>query len=220
MFAYEATLRLDNPLSFRTNEFGNVIRMSKILHNWALMFAMNGIRGNPEKNHLTNLKGCNVYCTPALPLKADFQFQTFHPFPEAPQLITHPESRPLETIKAYQSSFTILQYKEFALPGSTFRFAVASKIALPNEMVITYGGKQTLQRVFLKEADFVIVDDFRGDVRHPFNALDFNGQKMRMINSIKYSMPPSPLFEGTITEPVDAALVKSGSEQYLVPQTW
>ncbi|MEM0144280.1 MAG: hypothetical protein QW167_00795 [Thermoplasmata archaeon] len=219
MFAYQAILRVENPLSFRTSEYGNVIRMGRILHNWALMFAINGIRGNPEKSHRENLANCQVYATPAVVENASFEFQTYHPFPEAPYLLAHPEKLKAGSLAAYQSNYTVLHYKEFATIGSTFRFALLSKVSLPPTMIITYGGKQTLQRVFLEEADFYINETFQGTIRHPINPLDFP-DSITLTNYFEYSIPPSPLFEGKAANPFRAFIIKKGLNEYLVPPSW
>lgn len=216
MFGYEAILHVENPLSFRTNEYGNVIRMGRVLHNWALMFAMNGIRGDPEKDHLANLDGAGIYCTPAVPREASFQFQTFHPFPEAPNMIAHPQKLGSGSVSTYQRMFTILHYKEFVKPGSTFVFGVLSERELPEEMIITYGGKQTLQRIRLSSATVEDRENFSGQVRHPINPLDFK-EAIQMKNVFQYSVPPSPLFQGYITSPIHVMLIKKQAKEYVAP---
>ena len=220
MFVYEAILQVENLLSFRTNEYGNVVRTGRILHNWALMFALNGVHGDPEKDHIQNLAGKPIYATPAIPMGAEFQFQTFHPFPEARYLLRAPEKLTAGAVVTYQNNNTILQYKEFIAPGSKFRFAVASTKELPEEMVITYGGKQTLQRVVLESADsFLIQENFHGNVRHPINPLDFKG-RIVMVNAFQYSVPPTPLFEGSVTEPFKALVARKGHREYVLPPSW
>ncbi|MBA3045754.1 MAG: type I-D CRISPR-associated protein Cas5/Csc1 [Candidatus Thermoplasmatota archaeon] len=220
MFAYEATLHLENPLSFRSNEYGNIIKTGQILHNWALRFALNGIHGDPEKDHLENLKGQPIYATPAIPLNTEFEFQTFHPFPEAPQLLKNPEKLTPGSRKTYQGKYTVLQYKEVVRAGSTFRFAVASTKQLDQEFIITYGGKQTLQRVNLEDADEIIeIQHFKGEISHPINPLDFS-DNIKMTDTFQYSIPPSPLFEGTIIEPIRAQIIKKGPNRYVVPVLW
>lgn len=225
MYGFEAELHVENQLSFRTNEYGNVIRTGRVLHNWALMFAVNGIHGDPEKDHMENLKGAAIYCTPAVPLSADFQFQTFHPFPEAPQLLRFPEEGKRQweagSVKTFQTEVTILHYKEFVSVGSTFRFAVLSQNPLPGNVIITYGGKQTLQRVTLEPMDITSIrKGFKGLVRHPINPLDFAGQKIEMTDAFQYQTPPSPLFEGNIVEPIDVTVLRKGPREYLVPPSW
>lgn len=220
MIGYEATLHIQNPLSYRSNEYGNIIRTGTILHNWALRFALNAIRGNPEKDHLENLKGQPIYATPAIPMDVEFEFQTFHPFPEAPQLLKNPEKRPPGTRKTYQTKNTILQYKEVIRAGSTFRFAVASTKKLNPEIIITYGGKQTLQRITLELADDVLdLPNFTGEISHPINPLDFN-TSLKMKNVFFYNIPPSPLFEGNAVEPFHAVLIKKGNNRYIIPPMW
>jgi CRISPR type I-D-associated protein Csc1 len=220
MHAYEATLQVRNPLSFRANEYGNIVRTSKVLHNWALRFALNGVRGDPEKSHLENLKGQPIYATPAVPIEADYEFQTFHPFPEAPQMLRNPLSLGLESRRSYQARVTILHYKESARVGSTFRFAVASKDELPQKIVITYGGKQTLQEVQVDAADsFTEPGPFKGQITHPINPLDFL-EPIKMVHAFEHAIPPSPLFEGTVTEAFTARLMRKGFREYVVPPSW
>lgn len=220
MFAYEATLHVHNPLSYRTNEYGNIVKTGSTLHNWALRFALNGIRGNPEKDHMENLKGQPIYATPAVPVDVEFEFQTFHPFPEAPQLLKDPGKHPPATRKSYQSKNIILQFKEAIRVGSTFRFAVVSTRELSHEIIVTYGGKQTLQQITLEPADEVtVVPNFTGEVSHPINPLDYAGN-VKMKNTFLYNIPPSPLFEGNVIEPFPAILIKKGQNRYLVPSTW
>lgn len=219
MKAYEATLRVENPLSFRTNEYGNVVRTSRVLHNWALRFALNGIQGNPEKDHLENLAGAPTYSTPAIPIEADFEFQTFHPFPEAPQLLRPIPKNP-GTRAAYQGNNTILHYKEIVRVGSTFRFAVASRRPLPREMVITYGGKRTLQRVTFDEADSLSEPErIQGVLEHPINPLDFS-EPIVLRHTFQHSIPPSPLFEGAIERPFTGRRIRRGPKAYVVPAEW
>lgn len=220
MFAYEATLRIENPFSFRMNEYGNVIRTGTLVHNWALRFALNGIHGNPEKDHLQNLAGAAIYATPAVPVSVVYEFQTFHPFPEAPQLLRDPAKLTPGSRRAYQGDYTILHFREFVMPGSTFRFGVVSKAELPKEMIITLGNKRTLQRVVLECADSLTTSvDFQGPVSHPINPLDFP-DPIRLRNVIHYTIPPSPLFEGTACIPFKARILRKGPNTYLVPPSW
>jgi CRISPR type I-D-associated protein Csc1 len=220
MFAYEATLRVENPLSFRTNEYGNIVRTGTLLHNFALRFALNGIQGNPDKDHMENLSGAPIYATPAVPLSVNYEFQTFHPFPEAPQLLKNPQELTPGARRTYQGNYTILHYKEFVKPGSTFRFGVASMRELPKEMIITLGNKQTLQRVILENAHSVSpVRDFSGRISHPINPLDFPDD-IRLTDVIHYTIPPSPLFEGTASVPFRARVVSGAHNEYLVPPSW
>ena len=220
MRAYEATLHVENPLSFRTNEYGNVVRTSRIIHNWALRFALNGLRGDPEKDHLENLRGASVYSTPAVPVSAEFEFQTFHPFPEAPQLLRNPERLTSGSRATYQGNYTILHYKEVVRPGSTFRFAVASPNDLPSEMVVSLGGKRSLQMVRLEPADSVSnPGPIKGIVSHPLNPLDYPG-RVRLTNALQHAIPPSPLFEGEAHGTFEGMFVRKNANEYIIPPAW
>jgi hypothetical protein len=216
---YEATLRITNPLSFRTNEYGNVVRTSRILHNFALRFALNRIRGDPALDHLQNLDGAPIYATPGVPIQAEFEFQTFHPFPEAPLLFRNPGNYRPGSLKTLQGTLTILHHKEVVRPGSTFRFSVASREPLPKEMVITYGGKATLQHVSLEEGRISSQTLFEGTVEDPMNPLDFE-PPVRFTHCQTFSVPPSPLFTGRLSKPVKCRILKVGPRQYIIPVTW
>jgi len=219
MHAYEATLEVVNPLSFRTNEYGNIIRTSRILHNWALRFALNGISGNPEKTHLENLQGTPIYATPAVPIEIEYEFQTFHPFPEAPQLLKNPGQLTSGSRRTYQGDYTILHFKEVIRPNSSFRFAVASLHELPQNLLITYGGKRTLQKVIFQECSITESEPINGDLTHPVNPLDFSN-KIQFTNAFEYSIPPSPLFEGTVSGSFIGRRIRRGSNEYVVPSEW
>lgn len=210
---------MENPLSFRTNEYGNVIRTSRILHNWALRFALNRINGNPEKDHIENLKGASIYATPAIPIEVDYEFTTFHPFPEAPQMLKTPENLTPGSRKSYQGDYTILHFKEVVRVGSTFRFAVASAEPLEKELIITYGGKQTLQRVILEDADITEPEPIKGVIHHPINPLDFP-DSVQLKNAFQHTIPPSPLFEGTADRTFNGRWIKRGVNKYVVPPSW
>ncbi len=217
---YEATLHVQNPLSFRTNEYGNVVRTSRILHNWALRFALNRVEGDPEKDHRQNLAGQPIYATPAIPLEADYEFQTFHPFPEAPTLLRKGSGLSAGSRKTYQGMYTILQYKEVIRVGSTFRFAIASQRELPRKVIITYGGKRTLQRVTLEPADSISQPEpIQGAITHLINPLDFP-ERVRLVHAFQYSLPPSPLFEGFVGVPFSGRRIRKGSNEYVVPPSW
>ncbi len=219
MYAYEATLRIENHLSFRTYEYGNTVITSRVLHNWALRFALNGIRGDPEKDHLENLSGKPIYATPAIPLDVDYVFTTFHPFPEAPYLLTNPNRLTPGSVKSYQTRFTILHYKEEVQVGSRFRFAIASTEPLRKEMVITYGGKQTLQRVFLEPAEITDPIDIKNAIRHPINPLDFP-EDIYLKNIFQYTLPPSPLYVGNVVGSFKGRIIRKNAKQYVIPPSW
>jgi len=219
MFAYEAKLHVENPLSFRCNEYGNIIRTSRILHNFALRFALNGLRGDPSKDHLENLKSAPIYATPAAPQSVSLEFQTFHPFPEAPQLFREPSSYRLASLGTRQAAHTILHYKEIVNHGSVYRFAVASSEELPKEIIISYGWKGSLQRVTLEAGSISDPTEYQGLIDHPINPLDFEGDVI-LKPAIKHAMPPSPLFEGRLVRPLRCRIVLSTKNRYLVPVAW
>ncbi len=216
MFAYEAGLQVENPLSFRCNEYGNIIRTSRILHNFALRFALNGLRGDPSKDHLENLRSAPIYATPAIPIDITLEFQTFHPFPEAPQLFRRISPK---SLGSRQAAYTILHYKEVVNPGSIFRFAIASFEELPKEIVISYGWKGSLQRVTLAEASISDPTEYEGLVDHPLNPLDFESDVV-LKPAIKHAMPPAPLFQGRLVKPLRCRIIRSRNNRYLVPVAW
>lgn len=220
--AYEAELIVENSLSFRANEYGNIIRTSRLIHNFALRFALNGIRGNPSKDHLENLHGCPIYATPAVPVDVRYEFQTFHPFPEAPQLFKDASHHSVDSLKTYQSENTILHHKEVVVPGSRFRFAVASTTPLPEEIVIPLGWKGSLQKVVLNGARLSDPQVYAGPVNHPMNPLDFDDEVV-MKPAISHIMQPSPLFEGRLVRPIRCRIIRTEFKEfheYLVPSEW
>ena len=60
---YKAILTANSHLYFYSTEFLKTTTVDRILHNWALMFAVNEIKGNPNKKHLENLQDINFYST-------------------------------------------------------------------------------------------------------------------------------------------------------------
>jgi hypothetical protein len=60
---FRTTLAAKGYLHFYSSEYLKITRVSDVLHNWSLMFALNDIRSNPELSHLENLRGADYYCT-------------------------------------------------------------------------------------------------------------------------------------------------------------
>jgi hypothetical protein len=69
-------------LHFYATEYLKTTRVSDVLHNWALMFAVNEIRSDPERDHMENLRSVNFYCTPAMPLISERRIYKRNPVPE------------------------------------------------------------------------------------------------------------------------------------------
>jgi len=82
-----------------------------MLHNWALMFALNETNANPDLRHLENLRDINFYCTPAIPKNVNTQSFLLNPVPE----------------DTGAGKLGIMRIEKF-VPGSQFEFFVMSKL--------------------------------------------------------------------------------------------
>ena len=70
-------------LHFYASEYLKVTRVSDVLHNWALMFAVNDVKPDPDTiDHRQNLRGINFYCTPAVPAVVERRTYKRNPVPE------------------------------------------------------------------------------------------------------------------------------------------
>lgn len=123
---FNATLVANSFLHFYSTEFLKTTAVDRMLHNWALMFAVNEIKADPNKRHLENLKGINFYCTPAIPKNADTKSYLLNPVPE-------------DTVAGRLSLMRIEKF----LPGSEFEFIIMSKDGRKPPDIISYGKKKS-----------------------------------------------------------------------------
>jgi hypothetical protein len=171
-------------LHFYGSEYLKVTRVSDVLHNWALMFALNDVHPDPTKRHLENLRGANFYCTPALPVETERRIYKRNPVPE-------------DTGAGKMGLMEI----EYYLPGSRFALHVLSRDGSPPPGLIHFGKKRApcqlspdrgqdwpSSEVFLKDYANIPVRP-----SHLVNPLDYEA-----ISDVSYAkklpMNPSPLY--------------------------
>lgn len=187
MRLFRATLESKGYLHFYASEYLKITRVSDVLHNWALMFAINDVRSDPERKHRENLRGVNFYCTPAAPVAVDRRTYKRNPVPE-------------DTGAGKMGLMEI----EYYLPGSTFQFYILSKNGSAPPDLIHYGKKRTPCRLFSPgsgssgwEASALpfhahdAVEVRR--VAHLVNPLDYDDLK-DVTYAKKVPMRPSPLY--------------------------
>jgi len=175
---FKATLTTNSYLYFYSTEFLKTTTVSRILHNWALMFALNNIRSDENKRHLENLQNINFYCTPAIPKKSDKQSFLLNPIPE----------------DTGAGKLGIMRIEKF-VPGSEFEFIVMSKDGREPPDIISYGKKRSHHRVMYEELN--LKSEYKDKVylrtKQFINPLDF-----KQIENIRYAkklpMKPSPLY--------------------------
>lgn len=175
---FKATLVANSYLYFYSTEFLKTTTVSRILHNWALMFALNNVKSNPEKRHLENLQNVNFYCTPAVPKNIDTQSFLLNPVPE----------------DTGAGKLSIMRIEKF-VPGSEFEFIVMSKNDEEPPCIISYGKKKTHHTVRYDELKVKPEYKKKIDIRTNqfINPLDF--EKIEKIQyAKKYPMKPSPLY--------------------------
>lgn len=184
MKLFSATLQTKGYLHFYATEYLKVTRVSDVLHNWALMFALNDIRPDPSLRHPENLRGANFYCTPAVPLIRDRRIYKRNPVPE-------------DTGAGKMGLMEV----EYYLPGSTFAFYVLSRDGSPPPELIHFGKKRSPCRVLpsraadgsLSELSFRAHDDILVRPSHLINPIDYEA-----ITDVAYAkktpMNPSPLY--------------------------
>jgi len=125
---FRAKLEAKGYLHFYASEYLKVTRVSDVLHNWALMFAVNAIRPTPrvDPDHIGDLRGVTFYCTPAVPLIAERRIYKRNPVPE-------------DTGAGKMGLMEI----EYYLPGSTFEFYLLSRDESEPPELIHFGKKRT-----------------------------------------------------------------------------
>lgn len=182
---FKATLTANSYLYFYSTEFLKTTTVSRILHNWALMFALNEIKADPSIKHLENLKGINFYCTPAIPKNVNTQSFLLNPVPDKTEM---------QTDKRMAGQLTIMRIEKF-VPGSEFEFFVMSRDNKEPPRIINYGKKRTHHTVAYDELK--IKEQYKENItirpKNLINPLDF--KKIDGINyAKKYPIKPSPLY--------------------------
>ncbi|MGA8030549.1 MAG: hypothetical protein WB992_25680, partial [Bryobacteraceae bacterium] len=122
---FRATLEAKGYLHFYASEYLKITHVSDVLHNWALMLAVNDVRSDPEQSHLQNLRGINFYCTPGAPMAVARRTYKRNPVPE-------------DTGAGKMGLMEI----EYYLPGSTFQFYTLSRDGSPPPSMFHYGKKR------------------------------------------------------------------------------
>ncbi len=181
---FTATLEAKGYLHFYGSEYLKVTRVSDVLHNWGLMFALNDLHPDPTKRHLENLRGTNFYCTPALPIQTERRIYKRNPVPE-------------DTGAGKMGLMEI----EYYLPGSTFALHVMSRDGSPPPELIHYGKKRAPCKVspgrgqdwFSAEIPPRKYASISVQPSHLVNPLDYD-----LISDVSYArkfpMNPSPLY--------------------------
>jgi hypothetical protein len=186
MTLFRAKLEAKGYLHFYSSEYLKITHVSELLHNWALMFAINDLRPDPERNHKENLHGVNYYCTPATPASVERRTYKRNPVPE-------------DTGAGKMGLMEI----EYYLPGSTFQLYVVSKNGSPPPEMFHYGKKRVpcllspdsrqggwaASEVPFRAHDSINVTG----VSHPINPLDYD-DFLSVSFAKKIPMKPSPLY--------------------------
>ncbi|MBI4526887.1 MAG: hypothetical protein HY695_24085 [Deltaproteobacteria bacterium] len=187
MRLFRAKLEAKGYLHFYSSEYLKVTRVSDILHNWALMFAVNDIRPTPrvEADHVGDLRGVRFYCTPAAPLIAERRIYKRNPVPE-------------DTGAGKMGLMEI----EYYLPGSTFEFYLLSRDDSEPPELIHFGKKRTPCALLpagssagwkVVEIPFRAHDSVPVRPTHLVNPIDYED-----ISAVTYArkvpMKPSPLY--------------------------
>lgn len=123
---FKAILVANSFLHFYSAEFLKTTTVDRVLHNWALMFAVNEVKADPVKRHLENLKGINFYCTPAVPKNIESKSYLLNPVPE----------------DTAAGKLSLMRVEKF-LPGSEFEFMTMSKDGKEPPTIISYGKKKS-----------------------------------------------------------------------------
>jgi len=181
---FKATLEAKGYLHFYGTEYLKVTRVSDVLHNWALMFALNDIRSDPTKRHFENLRRVSFYCTPAVPIAAERRIYKRNPVPE-------------DTGAGKMGLMEI----EYYLPGSAFSLFVLSRDGSPPPELVHYGKKRAPCRISPSqglswsgsEISFRPYSEISVRPSHLVNPLDYQA-----ISDVSYSkkvpLNPSPLY--------------------------
>ena len=187
MRLFRAKLEAKGYLHFYASEYLKVTRVSDVLHNWALMFAVNDIRPTPrvDADHLGDLRGVRFYCTPATPLIAERRLYKRNPVPE-------------DTGAGKMGLMEI----EYYLPGSTFEFHVLSRDNSEPPELIHFGKKRTLCELSpsgssagwkAAEIPFRAHDSVLVRPGHLVNPIDYE-EISAVTYARKVPMKPSPLY--------------------------
>lgn len=186
MKLFRAKLEAKGYLHFYASEYLKVTRVSDVLHNWALMFAVNDIQPTPrvEADHVGDLRGVRFYCTPAAPLIAERRIYKRNPVPE-------------DTGAGKMGLMEI----EYYLPGSTFEFYVLSRDDSEPPELIHFGKKRTPCALLpslsagWKAAEIPFRSHDRVLVRpgHLVNPIDYE-EITAVTYARKFPMKPSPLY--------------------------
>jgi hypothetical protein len=181
---FRATLETKGYFHFYATEYLKVTRVSDVLHNWALMFALNDVRSDSTKRHLENLRGVNFYCTPALPVAVERRIYKRNPVPE-------------DTGAGKMGLMEI----EYYLPGSIFTLHVLSRDGSPPPELVHFGKKRVPCKISpghgqdwsSSELPFRPYADVSVRPSHLVNPLDYEA-----ISDVSYAkkvpMNPSPLY--------------------------
>lgn len=187
MRLFRARLETKGYLHFYASEYLKVTRVSDVLHNWALMFAVNDIRPIPKlvADHLGDLRKSGFYCTAAIPLVAERRIYKRNPVPE-------------DTGAGKMGLMEI----EYYLPGSTFEFYILSRDGSEPPELIHYGKKRTPCRLLpggsarswqAAESAFRPHESVPVRPEHLINPIDYES-----ISAVAYArkvpMKPSPLY--------------------------
>ncbi|MEM0466080.1 MAG: hypothetical protein QXX20_00550 [Candidatus Thermoplasmatota archaeon] len=123
---FKATLFATSFLYFYSTEFLKTTTVDRVLHNWALMFAVNQVKADPNKRHLENLKDINFYCTPGTPKNVETKSFLLNPVPEDTEA----------------GKLSLMRVERF-LPGSEFEFIIMSMDGTEPPFIISYGKKKS-----------------------------------------------------------------------------
>jgi hypothetical protein len=185
---FRASLEAKGYLHFYASEYLKITRVSDVLHNWALMFAVNDLRSNREQaNHREDLRGINFYCTPAVPMAVERRTYKRNPVPE-------------DTGAGKMGLMEV----EYYLPGSAFHLYILSRDGSAPPAMVQYGKKRTPCRLLPAGLGSGGWDGsslpFRAhdavEVRraaHLVNPLDYDDLK-DVTYAKKVPMRPSPLY--------------------------
>lgn len=192
MKLFRARLEAKGYLHFYASEYLKVTRVSDVLHNWALMFAVNDIRPAPKlvADHPSDLHRARFYCAPATPLIAERRIYKRNPVPE-------------DTGAGKMGLMEI----EYYLPGSTFEFYILSRDGSEPPELIHYGKKRTPCGLLpaerarswqAAEMGFRAHESVAVRPGHVVNPIDYES-----ISAVAYArkvpMKPSPLYHLSAT---------------------
>lgn len=175
---FKATLVANSFLYFYSTEFLKTTTVDRVLHNWALMFAVNEVKADSTKKHLENLQNINFYCTPATPKNIETKSYLLNPVPEQTEA----------------GRLSLMRVEKF-LPGSEFEFFVMSKSGDAPPNIISYGKKKNHHTLLCEELKVKPNYEEQIKIRPErfINPLDF-----KKIDNItfakKHPMRPSPLY--------------------------